>query len=161
MIGKSMEQKSEDKLESRQKGVRSLPATVSSRSLQHKESKRVLECLTAAWVGGWSRPLSAEELLEIGREGLEPLFHEPPIGPIPDYLEPHSSVYGCVAEYEDKLEEIDRWKACALDSWLKEKAGQRYLVGEEVYMLHSARCEATGRCSYWLEKIGARKREES
>ena len=58
--------------------------------------------------GPWDQPLTADELLTIGRNAFEPLFHEPPIGPVPDYLAPHWSAHGCVAEYEEKLEELDR-----------------------------------------------------
>ncbi|MGD8924554.1 MAG: hypothetical protein PVG64_06445, partial [Syntrophobacterales bacterium] len=66
--------------------------------------------LIADWGDKWGKPLTAEELLEIGRKEFEPLFQQPPIGPIPEYLKPHSSFHGCVADYEDKLDELEKWK---------------------------------------------------
>jgi hypothetical protein len=101
----------------------------------------------------WDKPLTAEELLEIGREAFEPLFHEPPIGPIPEYVRPHLSTHGCVAEYEDKLEELDRWKARKLDLWLKDKAGKRCAAGGRLFVLRMQEGESTAPEKYWLELI--------
>jgi hypothetical protein len=99
------------------------------------------------------KPLTAEELLEIGREAFEPLFHEPPIGPIPEYLRPHLSRHGCVAEYEDKLEELDRWKARKLDLWLKGKAGKRCAAGGRLFELRMQKGESSAPEKYWFELI--------
>jgi hypothetical protein len=101
----------------------------------------------------WDKPLTAEELLEAGREAFEPLFHEPPIGPIPEYLSPYLSAPGCVAEYEDKVEELDRWKARKLDSWLKEKVGQRYAAGGRLFELRMQEGESTAPDKYWFDLI--------
>jgi hypothetical protein len=98
-------------------------------------SSTMEKLLVADWGGRWGESLTADELLVIGAEALEPLFQEPPLGPIPDYLAPHWSVYSCVAEYEDKLEELDRWKALALSRWLKGRIGRTCRVAEQVYQL--------------------------
>ncbi len=87
-------------------------------------------------------PLDAEGILRIGAEILEPLFHEPPLGPIPEYLDPHWSVHGCVAEYEDRLEELERWKIRVLSRWLQESVGSRWFVEGKGYELQT--CEGCG-----------------
>lgn len=92
------------------------------------------------WMAGWKdrpdRSLTADELLSLGREILDPLFHEPPFGPVPDHLDPHFTVHGCVAEYEDRLEEIDRWKALELQRWLSLRAGSIWYIAGKVFLLH-------------------------
>ena len=116
----------------------------------------VEKLLMADWGGLRGRPLPADELLAIGREAFEPLFHEPPIGPIPEYLIPHSSVYGCVAEYEEKLEELDRWKALELNRWLKDRIGMRCRVAGKVYELQGAKEEAASSEKYRFRLIEER-----
>jgi hypothetical protein len=106
-------------------------------------SSSMEKLLMADWGDRWGEPLTADELLVLGAEIFEPLFHEPPLGPIPDYLAPHWSVYGCVAEYEDKLEELDRWKALALSRWLKGRIGKIWCVAGKVYQLQTEKQEAT------------------
>lgn len=83
----------------------------------------------------WDKGLSAEDILTLAGRHIEHLFHEPPMGPIPEYLQPHLSVYGCVAEYEDKLEELDRWKAAALSRWLIGLSGARFRAAGRLYRL--------------------------
>jgi len=110
--------------------------------------------LMADWGGRWGQPLTADELLIIGRNAFEPLFHEPPIGPVPDYLAPHWSVHGCVAEYEEKLEELDRWKALELSRWLKVRIGRNWCVAGKVYELQGEK-EAGGTPEkFWFRLIG-------
>ena len=121
--------------------------------LPSEESKRIEGLLTEAWGDNWSRPLSADELLDIGRETLEPLFHEPPLGPIPEYLRPHLRVHGCVAEYEDKIAEIDSWKARALDVWLKNRIGQKCIAGQRLHVLRLEEGRSSTADKYWLELI--------
>ena len=94
--------------------------------------------LRADWRGHWGKPLEAGDLLMIGGMALESLFHKPPLGPIPEYLVAHLSVYGCVAEYEDKIEELDRWKALQLSRWLHSRIGDHWCVGGKVYQLEAA-----------------------
>jgi hypothetical protein len=110
------------------------------------------------WGDKWGEPLTAGELLEIGRDALEPLFHEPPLGPIPEYLRPHSTVHGCVTEYEEKLEELERWKAHKLNSWLQERAGRKYRTGGKVYELRLEEERPTGPEKYWFELIEDKRR---
>ncbi len=93
--------------------------------------KLLLYCLT----DGPGIPLTAEELLRIGWMAFEPLFHEPPVGPIPEYLLPHLSVHGCVAEYENKVEELEIWKAHELSRWLQERVGRKWRLAAKVYEL--------------------------
>jgi hypothetical protein len=96
----------------------------------------VIETLSAAdWGGRWGQPVTTEELLTIGRQAFEPLFHQPPIGPIPDYLASHLSVHRCVAEYEDQLEELDRWKALELDRWLQARISKQWSIAGKTYQL--------------------------
>jgi len=91
--------------------------------------------MSSDWDAYWDWPLTADELLGMGQEFFEPLFHEPPVGPIPDYLAPHLSVHGCVAEYEDKIEQLDRWKALELDRWLKARIGKKWGVAGKACQL--------------------------
>jgi hypothetical protein len=100
-----------------------------------EESAKIEELLLRDWGGKWGEPLTPRELLDIGREALESLFNEPPLGPIPEYLRPHSSVHGCVTEYEEKLEELEGWKARKLNLWLRERVGRKYSAWEKVYEL--------------------------
>jgi hypothetical protein len=100
-------------------------------------SSTMEKLLMADWGGRWGEPLTADELLIIGAKAFEPLFREPPVGPIPDYLAPYWSVHGCVAEYEDKLEELDRWKALALSCWLKGRIGKNWCFAGKVYQFQA------------------------
>ena len=106
-----------------------------------KPSTEIEKLLTAEWGEDWNRPLTADELLEISRKALEPLFLEPPLGPIPEYLQPHSSVHGCVAEYEEKFEELERWKVSRLNLWFNDNVGKKYRIGNKVYTLYAERRE--------------------
>ena len=117
----------------------------------HKEFETTVKLLLAERSGKWNKPLSADELLEVHRAELEPLFHAPPLGPIPDYLQPHTSVHGCVSEYEEKLDELERWKAQKLDSWLKNKVGLKFTAGEKVYELSRERGDFSTPDKYWLK----------
>lgn len=105
---------------------------------------------TLARVG--NGPLHAEAILRIGAEILEPLFHKPPLGPIPDYLDPHGSVHGCVAEYEDRLEEQERWKVRELSRWLQGWAGSRWCIEGKFYELQAE----SGSDRFWLGEIDHR-----
>ena len=103
--------------------------------------------------GPWDQPLTADELLIIGRNSFEPLFHEPPIGPVPDYLAPHWSVHGCVAEYEEKLEELDRWKALELSRWLKDRVGRKWCVAGKIYQLQTQQNQDGASEKFWFRGI--------
>jgi len=118
-----------------------------------KEFEKIVKLLLAEWGDKGSKPLAAEELLEIHREALEPLFYEPHLGPIPEHLKPHTSVHGCVTEYEEKLEELERWKVQKLHLWLKEKVGKKVTSGEKVYELSRERGEPGAPDRYWLKLI--------
>jgi len=128
-------------------------------TISPKKFEKIVKLLMAAEVGKWNKPLAAEELLEMHREAFEPLFHEPPLGPIPEYLKPYSSVHGCVAEYEEKLEELERWKAQRLEFWLKDKVGKKIVAGEKVYELSRERRESSALDKYWLKLIEDRDQE--
>jgi hypothetical protein len=109
--------------------------------------------LLADWRGNWGKPLTADDLLPICSKAFESLFQEPPIGPVPEYLVPHLSVYGCVAEYEEKIEELDRWKALQLSLWLKDMIGRRWCVAGKVYQLQVEKQEAVGSERFWFRLI--------
>ena len=121
--------------------------------LSEERSEQMEKLLVTHWADKWDEPLTPSELLEMGREALEPLFHEPPLGPIPEYLRPHLSVHSCVAEYEEKLEELERWKTLKLSAWFRESVGRKYRVGAKVYEL----CGEGGKSStpekYWFKLI--------
>ena len=104
-------------------------------------SSIIEKLLLADSSGRLNRPLTADELLAIGREAFEPLFHEPPIGPIPNHLAPHLSVHACVAEYEEQFEELDRWKAIELNQWLADRIGTNWVVAGKAYQLQAEKAE--------------------
>jgi hypothetical protein len=120
-------------------------------TLSPEESEKIVKLLLLESGDEPGKPLTAEELLEIGKEAFEPLFHQPPIGPIPAYLRPHSSIHGCVGEYEDKLEELERWKADKLNLWLKDKVGMKWWAGEKVYELCVEKEEPSVLERYWVK----------
>ena len=124
--------------------------------LSPDESEKIEKLLLTDWGERWGKPLPAGELLEIGRHVFEPLFHDPPLGPIPEYLRPHSSLPSCVAEYEDKLEQLERWKALKLSSWLSDKAGKKIQAGKKVYQLCLEKGESTTPEKYWFKLIDDR-----
>ena len=122
-------------------------------SLSPGESEKIETLLLAHWGDRSRKPLAADELLEIGKSALEPLFRGPPLGPIPDYLRPHSSVHSCVTEYEEHLEELERWKALKLNSWLRERVGSKYCAGGKVYKLCSEEAGSSSPEKYWFRLI--------
>jgi hypothetical protein len=122
-------------------------------TLSPKEFEKILKLLLVDGSGKWNKPLAADELLGIGREAFEPLFHEPPLGPIPEYLKPYSSLHGCVAEYEEKLKELERWKAQKLELCLKDKVGRKFTVGEKIYELSRERGEPSAPDRYCLKLV--------
>jgi hypothetical protein len=101
----------------------------------------------------WGKPLTVDELLATGSGAFEAFFQEPPIGPVPEYLIAHLSVYGCVAEYEEKIEELDRWKASQLSRWLKERVGRNWYIAGKVYQLHMKKHEGLGAERFWFTVI--------
>jgi len=113
--------------------------------------EKIVELLLASGCDKRHKALAADELLQIDREALEPLFHEPPLGPIPDYLKPHTSVHGCVTEYEEKLDELERWKARELELWLKDKVGKKFTAGDKIYELARERGEPSAPDRFWLK----------
>jgi len=116
-----------------------------------------IECmknlLMADWKDLWGMPMTADELLIIGNKAFETLFQQPPVGPMPEYLIPHLSVYGCVAEYEEKLEELDRWKALGLGRWLKDRIGKNWCVAGKVYQLQGEKQESVASEKFWFRLI--------
>ena len=121
--------------------------------LSEERSEQMEKLLVTDWGDKWGEPLTPSELLEMGRGALEPLFHEPPLGPIPEYLRPHLSVHGCVTEYEEKLEELERWKTLKLSSWLRERVGRKYYAGGKVYELCGKGGKSSAPERYWFKLI--------
>ena len=122
-------------------------------NISSKEFEKVLKILLVERGRRGNKPLAAGELLEIGRQALETLFHQPPLGPIPEYLEPHRSVHACVAEYEEKFDELERWKVQTLELWLRGKVGKKFIAGDEVYELSRERAEPGASDRYWLKPL--------
>jgi hypothetical protein len=126
----------------------------SERPLMASQELACLEkLLLADWKGNWGKPLTLLDLLAIAGNAFEALFQGPPIGPVPDYLLPHLSVYGCVAEYEDRLDELDRWKASQLSRWLKDRIGRSWCIAGKVYQLQMEEQEAVGAERFWFRVI--------
>jgi hypothetical protein len=123
-------------------GPEQLPQSSSPGGTAAQELAYMEQLLTADRGVRWSKSLTADELLMIGSEVFAPLFREPPVGPIPEYLAFHWSVHGCVAEYEEQLEEIDRWKARELNRWLKARIGKQWCVAGKMYELEMERKDA-------------------
>ena len=119
-------------------------------TLSPEESEKIVKLLLLESGDEHGKPLTAEELLEIGRDAFEPLFHQPPIGPIPEYLRPHASIHGCVTEYEEKLEELERWKAGELNLWLKDKIGLKWRAADKEYELCVEKGAPSALERYWL-----------
>jgi hypothetical protein len=109
--------------------------------------------LMADWRLRKGQPLSPDELLVIGGSSFEPLFDAPPVGPIPAYLAPQCSVHGCVAEFEDQLEELDRWKALELSRWLKDRVGRNWCVAGKVYQLQAQPDQEGASDKFWFTGI--------
>lgn len=116
-------------------------------------TEKIKSRLVEIWVNDQSKPMSAEELFEIGRQTIDPLFHEPPLGPVPEYLKAHLHAHSCVAEYEDSLEAIDKWKAHELDLRLKQTAGQRCRAGQKTYIIRVTKSIFPAPDKYWLEMV--------
>jgi hypothetical protein len=125
-------------------------------SLSAEEFEKILKLLIVDRGGKGNKPLAAEELLAMDREAFEPLFYEPPLGPIPDHLRPHRSVHGCVSEYEEKLEELERWKVSQLELWLQNRVGKTVTAGEKVYELSKESGEPSAPDRYWLRLVEKR-----
>ncbi|MGA7877020.1 MAG: hypothetical protein WCA08_15280 [Desulfoferrobacter sp.] len=126
---------------------------LSRTSCSPDEFEKTKKLLLTNWGDKWDTPLTVDELLEIGKAALEPLFHEPPIGPIPEYLGPHFYVHGCVAEYEERLEQLDRWKSQQLSLWLNKLVGEKLTIKGKVYELRSQKENLSAAEQYWFELI--------
>ena len=131
-----------------------MPYSVNSgKTLSPKEFDQIAKLFLSDRGDKGDRPLAAEELLEMGRAAIEPLFHQPPLGPIPEHLKPHMSVHGCVTEYEEKVEELERWKVLNLELWLQDKVGKTFTAGGKVYELSKERREPGVPDRYWLKPL--------
>lgn len=115
-----------------------------------RECVIIEKLLLADWGGRRGQPLSSDELLVIGRKAFEPLFDAPPVGPIPEYLARQWSVHGCVAEFEDQIEELDRWKAFQLSRWLKDRVGRNWCVAGKVYKLRAQPDQDGANEKFWF-----------
>jgi hypothetical protein len=124
-----------------------------SETLSEKRSEQMDELLMAGWGDRWGVPHTPGELLEMSREVLEPLFHEPPLGPVPEYIRPHYSVHCCVSEYEEKFDELERWKISKLSSWFQDRVGRRYWTGAQVYELCRKGGTSDAPEKYWFKLI--------
>jgi hypothetical protein len=125
-------------------------------SISPKQFEKILKILLVDGGRKWNKPLAAGELSEIGRQAFETLFYQPPLGPIPEYLKPYGSVHGCVAEYEEKVEELEQWKVLKLELWLQDKVGKTFAAGDKVYELSRDRGQTGAPDKYWLKVILAR-----
>jgi len=138
-----------------------MPNTISSGGTPYPQRfEKILELLLTVWADKGIKPLAADELWEVHKEIVESLFHEPPLGPIPEHLKTHTSVHGCVAEYEEKLEELERWKVHRLELWLKDKVGKKFTAGDKIYELSRERGEPSSPDRYWLNLLVDREPEE-
>jgi|WetSurMetagenome_2_1015567.scaffolds.fasta_scaffold277741_2 hypothetical protein len=98
-------------------------------------------------------PITAERFLEIAGRELGPFFHASSLGPIPDYLQPHYFVHQCVAEYEDRLEALDQWKARQLSLWLEKSIGEEVVTQGKIYRLRATQSPTEDATRFWFEII--------
>lgn len=113
----------------------------------------VLQLLLISWVQKAAGPITADGFLEmVGRE-LEPFFNASPLGPIPAYLQTHHFVHQCVAEYEDRLEALDQWKAGQLRNWLENSVGEEVVVQGKTYRLQAMRSSLEDAARFGFEII--------
>ena len=103
------------------------------------ESLSPIERLLTERTGRGGEALEVAEILAAAQDGFESLFREPPLGPIPDYLEVHWRVYGCVGELEESVEQLDRWKVLQIERWLQERVGRRWRIDGQVYELRAVK----------------------
>jgi len=135
-----------------------MPSIISpGETLSPNKLEKIVELLLADGCDKWHKALAADDLWEMHKEIVEPLFHEPPLGPIPEYLKPYTSVHGCVAEYEEKFEELERWKIRELELWLQDKIGKKFTAGDKIYELARKRGEPGVPDRYWLKLVGNRR----
>lgn len=106
-----------------------------NRSDSDRESYCPIQRLISLHLGRERPPIRASEVLALAREAFEPLYARSPLGPIPEYLQSHWRVFGCVAEYEENLEQLDQWKVEQLDRWLQEHVGRRWRSDGRLYEL--------------------------
>ena len=131
-----------------------MPYVVNSgKTTSPKEFDEIAKLFLSGGGGKWNKPVAADELLEIGRATFELLFHQPPLGPIPEYLKPYGLVPGCVAEYEEKVEELEQWKVLKLELWLQDKVGKTFAAGDKVYELSREKGEPSASDKYWLKLV--------
>lgn len=109
--------------------------------------------LMADWGQRQGEPVGADEILMFAGAVCEPLFHAPPVGPIPEHLDLHFMVHGCVAEYEDGLEDLDRWKALALSRWMTERVGKRWYAAGKVYELQAKPADGAASGKFWFRLV--------
>ncbi len=112
------------------------------------ESLCPIKRLLTERTGRGGEPLEVWEILAAAQDGFELLFREPPLGPIPDYLEVHWRVYGCVGEFEESVEQLERWKVLQVGRWLQERVGRRWRVDGQVYELRAVDGDGPGSVRY-------------
>jgi hypothetical protein len=108
-------------------------------------------------MGCWQEPMTADELLAVNGKAFEPLFHGPHLGPVPEYLTPHLRVHGCVGEYEEQVEELERWKSHQLARWLEDRSGRLWRIAGSVYELQADAMDA-GTCRFSMRLVEDRSR---
>lgn len=97
--------------------------------------------------------ITADRFLEIAGRELEPFFHASSLGPIPDYLQTHYFVHQCVAEFEDRLEALDQWKARQLSHWLEKSIGEEVVIQGKIYRLQATQSSTEDATRFWFEII--------
>lgn len=113
----------------------------------------VLQLLMISWAKKAGGPITAEAFLEMVGNELGPFFHAPPLGPIPEYLQAHHFVHQCVAEYEDRLEALERWKVGQICNWLEQSIGTEVVFRDKTYRLQGMQSSLENIARFWFEII--------
>jgi hypothetical protein len=111
------------------------------------------EIFALEWKGGRGEPFTADELLIAAGMMVEAWFRGPPLGPVPEHLVVHELVFGCVAEYEDRIEELDRWRSEQLKKWLEDRIGRHCLALGACYELRAERSTSSDGAAFRLLRI--------
>lgn len=133
--------------------AKSFDAADSARNPPAADCQDILQVLLICWARKPGDAITADGFLERAGRALEPFFHAPPLGPIPEYLQAQHFVHQCVAEYEDRLEALDRWKARQLRIWLEKSIGTEVVFQGKAYRLQATRSSLEDATRFWFETI--------
>jgi len=133
--------------------AKSFDAADSARNPPAADRQDILQLLLISWAQKAGDPITADGFLEVAGKELEPFFRVSPLGPIPEHLQAHHFVHQCVAEYEDRLEALDQWKARQLCNWLEQSVGAEVVFKGKTYRLQATESFPQDAARFWFEVI--------